>query len=285
MLRQINENEIADAIDFAWRLCENAETNSYPVRNDKSKLEECFIDSFKYPNTDLLGFYMDGQLFGVIYYFIKKEDLYIQTAGIYIAEYIEEAMDEFILLLKENYKEFEVYFGYPKENQKALQYFEKHNYELIEDSTDMRLDSKDFIDCEISDDVELLGTDEFDEYAAFHDTYSEGMYWDSSHIRDTLDKWYIYVFKKKDRIEGSIFIRAESEKMLCVFGVFLTDFYKGNGVEQKLLVKALHEILPEKPAIETVVYFIDNIDVDEMNSAKNAGFKYFSGYQCYVVKL
>ncbi len=285
MIRILNENEILSATDFAWELCKNPETNSYPLRESKAALEARFLKSKQYADDRFLGCFTDGLLTGVIYIFAEKAEKYLQTSGIYISEGYEELMDELISFLKKDYSGFDIMFGYPKENTTALEYFDSHNYERIEASTDMRLQCEDFVCGTLVMEVEKLTIEDFDSYASFHDTFSGDMYWNSTRIKACFEEWSIYIYKQCGKIEGSVFAHLATTDMLDIFGSFVSHDFIGKGIEKPLLSSLLFNELKNNSDLRKVVYFIDDNEENELSAAKEVGFKYFSSYCCYKVRL
>ncbi len=287
MIRILDENEILPAIDFAWELSKNPETNSYSLYKSKAALEARFLKIKQYPDDKLLGCFTDGRLTGVIYIYVLKSETYLQTKGIYISEGYEESIDELISFLKKDYSGFDIMFGYPKENTAAIEYFDSHSYEKTDSSTDMRLKCEDFVCGTLTPQVEKLTIEDFDSYALFHDTFSMDMYWSSTRIKTCFDEWSIYIYKHCGKIEGSIFVHQSKFDIheIEIFGLFLSHDFIGKGIEKALLSSMLFNELKNNSILKKVVYFIEDNEENELNAAQEVGFKYFSSYCCYKVKL
>lgn len=99
MLKLISKNDVSIAVDFAWKLSRNPETSSYPLYNEKSKLEENFEGSFLKDNNILLGYYKNNKLIAIIQFFFIQSEKYIQTTGIYISTNYNEVMDKLISII------------------------------------------------------------------------------------------------------------------------------------------------------------------------------------------
>lgn len=285
MLKLISKNDVSIAVDFAWKLSRNLETSSYPLYNEKSKLEENFEGSFLKDNNILLGYYKNNKLIAIIQFFFIQSEKYIQTTGIYISTNYNEVMDKLISMLKNEYNTYRALFGFPKENIKANDYFIKNRYECIDSCLDMRLSTVNFKGCKYSNNIFNICKSNFDTYAAYHDKYFQRTYWTSRRLRETLYNWRIFVYRPEDSIEGSIFIKECDKNTMEIFGLSVSDKYKGKDVEELLLSQGLYKLFKDKPSIEKTIFFIDDIDIKKIQIAEKVGFNYFNSYRCYQVWL
>lgn len=285
MLKLISKNDISIAIDFAWKLSQRPETSSYPLYKEKSKLEESFEGSLLKDNNKLLGYYKNNELIAIIQFFFIQSEKYIQTTGIYISTNYNEVMDELISMLKDEYQTYRVLFGFPKENIKANYYFIENGYERIDSCLDMRLSTVNFKGSKYSNNIFNICKSNFDTYASYHDKYFQGIYWTSRRLRETLDNWKIFIYRPEDSIEGSIFIKECDKNTIEIFGLSVSDKYKGKGVEELLLSQGLYKLFKDKPSIEKTIFFIDDIDIEQIQMAQKVGFNYYSSYRCYQAWL
>lgn len=285
MLRIINEEDISIAIDFAWKLSRKPEISSYPLYKEKGKLEENFKKSFLKDNSILIGYYKDNELIAVIQFFFINSEKYIQTTGVYISSNYDEVMSELMNKLKEDYPDYRVLLGFPKENIEANNYFIKNNYKCIDSCLDMRLNTNNFKKANSSDNIFKLSKADFDLYAPFHDEYFKGIYWTSYRLREEFDNWYVFIYKSKESIEGSIFITECDESTIEIFGLSASDKYKRKGVEEMLLSQALEELFKLNPLTKQTIFFIDDCEIEDLNMVQKVGFNYFSSYRCYEVWL
>ncbi|MBD7915132.1 hypothetical protein H9660_08210 [Clostridium sp. Sa3CUN1] len=91
--------------------------------------------------------------------------------------------------------------------------------------------------------------------------------------------------KHEDNIEGSIFIKKSEENTSEIFGLSVSDKYKGKGIEEILLSKSLEELFKYNPLINKTIFFIDECEIEDLNMVQKIGFNYFSSYRCYEVWL
>ena len=285
MLRIIGKRDISIAVDFAWKLSQNPETSSYTLYNEKSKLEENFNMSFLKDNNILLGYYEKNELIAVIQFFFINSERYLQTTGVYISSNYNQVMDALMIIFKNEYPNYRALFGFPKENIKANNYFIKNGYECVDSCLDMRLSTVDFKGAKQSNNIFKLSKSDFDSYASFHDKFFQNIYWTSNRLREAFDDWYTFVYIPKDTIEGSVFIKVCDENTLEIFGLLVSDEYIGKGIKEVLLAQGLEILFKYKPSIKQTIFFINDVESEELNIVEKVGFRYFSSYRCYQVWL
>lgn len=285
MLKVISKNDISIAIDFTWELSQKPETSSYPLYKEKSKLKENFKRSFLKDSNILLGYYANNELIAVINFFFNESEKYLQTTGVYISSNYNEVMDALMVMLKSKYPNYRALFGFPKENKNANNYFIENGYECIDSCLDMRLSTVNFKGTKQNNNIFKICKSDFDSYAPFHDKYFQGIYWTSNRLKEALDDWNIFVYIQNGTIEGSIFITTCDENTIEIFGLAVSDKYKKKGVEEILLSQALEELFRCNPSIKQTIFFVDDIESEELEMVKRIGFNYFSSYRCYQALL
>lgn len=285
MIKVISKNYISTAVDFAWELSQKPETSSYSLYKEKSKLEENFKRSFLKDNNILVGYYENNELIAVINFFFVESEKYLQTTGAYISSNYNKVMDALIVMLKSKYPNYRALFGFTKENINANDYFIENGYECVDSCLDMRLSTVNFKGTEQINNIFKICKSDFDSYASFHDKSFQGIYWTSNRLREALDDWYIFVYRQEDTIEGSIFITTCDENTIEIFGLAVSDKYKGKGIEEVLLSQALDELFRYNTSIKKTIFFIDDVEGKELDMVKKIGFNYYSSYRCYQVIL
>jgi hypothetical protein len=282
MLKEVAKGEMGECIDFAWQLCGDKKTNSFPLRHTKAELRNYFESIEKYPDDRLLAVHYANKLCGVAYLLIKPQERYIQTAGIYVSDPFEQIMDELLDYAKQHYSCCELYLGYPKENEKAGEYCTRMGFELIESSIDMRLDREKLVRAREIADITRLAREDFQEYAEFHERHFADIYWNSERIKEHFEKWYIYVHRESGKIDGGIFLNEQSAKVCEIFGV--ADETNSKRLVYDLIVAALKDIF-SMTSYQTAVYFVNESSQAEQLAAEKAGFVYHSSYRCYKAQL
>lgn len=285
MLKVINKNDISVAVDFSFKLSQRPETSSYPLYEDRNKIEENFKKSLYKNNSKLLGYYENNKLIAVINFFFIESEKYLQTTGVYISSKYNEVMNDLMVMLRSEYSNYSALFGFPKENMNANNFFMENGHKCVDSCLDMRLNTVNFKGIKHNDNILKLLKDDFDSYEAFHDKHFEGIYWTSERLREALDDWNIFVYKPKDIIEGSIFIKICDENTMEVFGLSVSDEYIGIGIETVLLSQGLENLFKHNPSINKSIFFIDDVESEELEMVQKLGFNYFSSYRCYQVWL
>lgn len=194
-------------------------------------------------------------------------------------------MNALMIIFKNEYPNFRALFEFPKENKKVNNYFIKNNYECVDSCLDMRLSILDFKGSKHSNNIFKICKSDFDSYASFHDKSFQNIYWTSDRLREAFDDWYIFVYRPKDTIEGSVFIKVCDENTLEIFGLLVSDEYIGKGIEEVLLEQGLEILFKCKPSIKQTIFFINDVESEVLNGVEKVGFKYFSSYRCYQVLL
>ncbi|MDA3731695.1 hypothetical protein PBV87_09420 [Niameybacter massiliensis] len=285
MLTTIEWEEINQTIDFAWACCKEIHTTCYPLRKTKEDLAAGLKNGFNYVDDEVLGYFEENTLKGVINLYVERPEKYIQ-ARVYVLNHFDKVMEELLIYLHTHYEGFEVQLGYPKENVMAIQWLKAHGYTCIEASNDLRLNvthlkrsTKNYSH------VSRLSKEDFKTYAFFHDIYAQGMYWNSRRLEEDFNNWYIHIYKDEDHILGSIFTRLCKDNMAEVFGVFVKDQINLQKIYEALLNVAFIDILDHEAHINCIVFFIDETDPILYEEAEKIGFKYSGSYQGYLLKI
>ena len=286
MIKEITDMNIGEILDFTWERCQNQSTNAYPLRKTKIELEKSFMKSLKHPDDKVLAYYKEDVLIGVIELCIEVSQYYLRGTT-YILKDVEDVMSHLILYLKENYPGFKAHFGYPKENVMTINYLKSNQYKCIEESNDMRLSMSDLTSPSNKEShIERLTKDCFHSYAMFHDSHGgEEMYWNSTRLYDAFDKWYIYLYKDRDEILGSILTCKCGDDAIEIFGLFVEDTPNSKDIVEDLLYHSILQIVDKELNIKKVIFFIDEKDRLQLEVAREIGFKEMGSYYCYEMML
>lgn len=130
--------------------------------------------------------------------------------------------------------------------------------------------------------VEKITKDNFKEYERFHDKYAIPleMYYNSRNLEKEIERFRIFVFKENEVIHASIFVKKVGESAE-VFGLFVDDEYKDGNIEGILIDELLMQLYNEFGTLKEVLYFIDEDNTEELNSALATGFSVNDTYRCY----
>ena len=281
MIREILSNEIEEILEFTWRLSKTPSTNSYSLYNTYDEMKTRFLKAVEDETDKLYAVFLEESLCGVICFEVIPENKYIQTIGIYISSNFNNVMSEIFNKLRIEYVGYEIYLGYPKENELAIDYCKNENMLLMDSSIDFRLRSIEFTGfCEPSSIKRITETD-FDEYAKYHDEQFKGFYWTSHRLIHSLEQWRIYVHQTNDSIDGCIFIKVWGSN--CeIFGLANTSDDKA--LTTLLLSQSLSEVI-NKDDVKDIIFFVEDKDETQVNAAKKVGFLYHNSYCCFKETL
>ena len=282
MIKTIYRSEAV--IDFVWELSQNGLHASYPRDKSIKKVKEKIKKAINEDNENIIACYHQNVLLGVCIYFWKCDEKYVQTTEFLIKEDYDQVAGELIGYISKQLAGYELFIGVPFTNKNANQYFKNKNIECIESSIDTRLyNLKSHINQKL-DCVEEITKSNFEEYAIFHDKYSEGAYYNSKNLKKDIERFRIFVIKQDEVIHASIFAKV-SKDLSEIYGLFVDNEYKNKGIERVLINEMLMQLYNEFGTVEEIVYFIDEDCTDELNSALAAGFEIKDEYRCYKYKL
>lgn len=136
MLRACTEQEYRKYADFVYELALDQSKSGYPTYSDGIKTKDMFLSrsekAFSRDTEDILLFEYEGAVEGWIHYYWLPEDNYLSTVSFNINSHTEKALREFLEFVQEQFKGYELYLGYAKDNQKAIDFLSTHGFECIE---------------------------------------------------------------------------------------------------------------------------------------------------------
>jgi len=176
------------------------------------------------------------------------------------------------------YPNFEIFFSFNSERMTSSQtipygLLENLKMEKIDDMVNFKLSKANFTglsDFEL--DISLLTEDNFDEFAAFHDSRNGDMFWTSTRIGKKFDIWRIHILKKCGATTGYSMMMA-TEKNTEIFAV-VADV---ESEKQAILQVACKNIFAE--GRNEVLFMIDANDEALQEIARVIGFKQTGFYQ------
>jgi len=290
MIIEISSEELLeDVVNLSWELSSNRNKCSFPKVKSYNEMYDGFLKALRDKDDKVLACYENGEAVGALNLFVDKNNNYLQSiAGIFAKEDFNFIATQFIDYLKANYSNYEIDFGYPLENEDAINFLKGIKSKLVESSLTTELKKDDFVRSSPCNYVILLERDRYDEYAAFHDKYNPDIYWTSEKIFDRLDLWKIYISIEKQKIVGSILIKTKAkqkfkDKQAEIFGMSIDKEYEHQGLELKLLSDSVYDIFTQGK--ENILYFVDEDAIDELQAALETGFKQIDSYRCYKFNL
>lgn len=279
MIIEINDALLDEVIAFAWEYQRYQETCSFPKYASFEALKDVFVRSFNHEDDQVLACIESGELIGVLNLQVKRDDLYLQSVGgIFAKRHFNEVAAQFMDYIKAHYPGFELYIGYPIENQVAISYLENIQAELLDACVTMKLQKANFNHMTPRHEVVPLPSERYEEYAIFHDTHNPTMYWTSTRIFNRLDLWNIYVIIEQNNIVGSLLIKEVGIDPE-IFALSIDEAYLGQGLELDLLSASMDDCFSE--TIEHVLFFVDEDDLTQIEATLKVGFKQIDTYRCY----
>ena len=137
MLRICTESEYRKYADFVYEIAIDQSKAGYPTYSDGIKTKEMFLErsakAFTRDTENILLFEHDGIVEGWIHYYYLPEDDYLSTVSFNIDSHTEEALQEFLAFAQEQFKGYDLFLGYSKDNKKAVTYLTTHGFACIEE--------------------------------------------------------------------------------------------------------------------------------------------------------
>lgn len=280
MLIKCTEQELEKYIDFVYGLALDLTKSGYPTYCDGIKTKSVFIDyllkAFERDDEEILLYHDNGVVQGLIHYYWIPEDKYIQTSVFCINSGTEEALSEFLTLIKNKFKGFELYMGFPSENKDAINYLTNQGFECIEDDYNNNI----ILD-KVNDDLKVEGItqvkkDNFSNFKIIHDQVEGDMYWNSERIFRDFDNWIILI-KENDNIpEGAVYYMESRDGDYEIFGIDIDGNKQNPTLFKELLNAAIVDCKQRQGKFITC--FCDKEDLDIL---LECGFNCVGNYLCY----
>lgn len=284
MIREIGEDLLEEVVRFSWEIFSDSRNSGFPKYRTCEEMRKYFLRAVRHEDDKVVAYYDGEELIGVLNLFVDEENEYLQAQGGVLAKRsFDIVCDEFIRYLESNYSGYKMYFGYPVENEKAINYLKDIKAKPVDASITMNLKKVDFVRADVFDEVVLLTDKYYKEYGVFHDKHNPNMYWNSERIFEKIDIWKIYVIMKEGKIVGSIFIKFIGDTESEVFGISVDEEYKYDNFELMLLSEGVYNIFQD--GREQMLYFVDEDDEVSLEASLKVGFKQIDTYRSYEVSL
>lgn len=273
MIKKITE--LSEVFDFVWELSQNDLYAGYPRKKPKHEIKASIEKAIKADSQDIIAYYNQNVLCGVCMYLWISEDKYAQTTQILIRGAYDQIADDIIGYLSKQFSGYDLFIPIPSTNKNAQKYFSKRNIECIEAHTYTGLND---LGAHTKQEHNYLITevtkDNYEEYSIFHDKYAipAEMSYNSKNLLKDIERFRILTFRKDNVIRGSIFAKVIGE-IAEIFGLFLDEEYKNNGIERALIDEIIIRLYDEFKTIKELIFFVDEGDEYELDIAQSAGFE------------
>ena len=286
MLRPCSKEEFKKYADFIADLAMDPTKCSYPVYYDEISTKEDFIEdtlkSFEKDDVEILLFEYEGKVEGLIRYFWIPEDLYMQTVCFNINNGTEQALSEFLEYVSKRFSGYDLYLGFPADNIKTINYFEKQGIECIENDYNNIAFLEKINLKQKNQNIVHINKNNYPLFQSLHSQNEEDIYWNSKRILEDLDNWFVFVKEENGIALGAVYYTfiPNTDGDYEIFGIdidqnkFDLEFFK------ELLCSALLDVKQRNG--KHVVFFCDK---EYEQTAIDCGFTCIGNYLCFKTRL
>lgn len=243
MLVKATTEDIGKYGDFAYELALDQTCFCYPAYADGIRIRANF-DAEAYScvtreDRELLLFLADGQVEGWIGYFWIPQERYLQLQFCNIRTGTERALSELLRLLRERFRGYTLYFGFPGDNTVALDFLAGNRFECIEDDWNYSFVFDSYHEQPEAQSVVRIGRENFDDFRAVYRTDPE-TYWNCDRILEHLDEWLVFVAYEEHRPVGAVCLTG-ADGYYEIYGLELSGGVDREETGISLLVSAQNQ--------------------------------------------
>ena len=284
MLRICTEQEYQKYADFVYEIATDQSKSGYPTYSDGIKTKEMFLDrsqkAFSRDTENILLFEYEGTVEGWIHYYWLPEDHYLSTVSFNINSHTEQALQEFLELVQVQFKGYDLFLGYSKDNKKAEDFLSTHGFECIEEDYNNSAFLKKYEPIEVSDRVVRVTKDNYQLFRAIHSKEDGSMYWNCDRIYADIDNWIIFVRLEQGETVGSVYYMTDDDGWYEIFGIDLKEQTFDPDLFRELLGKALNTA--KELGGEFMTFFCEE---EGQEIVRELGFQCVGEYVCYKKSL
>lgn len=284
MLHKIAKTEFEQYVGLAYELALDPSKSGYPTYTDGIKTKEDFINSaqkaFSSKESGILTFSDRKPFEGWIQYYYIPEDNYLSTSAFCVSGSVKAALKEFISFAENNFKGYDLYLGFPKENAQAADYLSQSGFKCIEDDYNNSFFFKEYTPLPQSNAVKIITRKLFEDFSTLHDSQTDDtMYWTSERMLETFDRWKIYGYYRDNVLLGAVYF-TDQKLMLEIFGFDFRDGLFDEEIYKDLLTVVLNE--GKKIGAENMTYFCEK---ECQTATEKLGFRLVGEYLCFYKKI
>lgn len=280
MLRKCTEQEYKKYADFVYELAVDLSKSGYPTYCDGIKTKEMFLEqaenSFSRKTEEILLFEYDGTVEGWIHYYFLPEDNYLSTKSFNINSHIEIALREFLDYVQERFKGFDLFLGFSKKNEAAVDFLASNGFECIEESCNNIAVLNQLEPTDRKDDIVRITKENFGPFSALHRQAEGDMYWNTERINADIDNWIILAEICNGEANGAGYFMVDDEGWFEIYGIDMKDGVFDPKLFEGLLNKALNTAKELNGKYMT--FFCEE---REREITDKLGFKCVDEYICY----
>lgn len=280
MLRKCTEQEYRKYADFIYGLALDPSKSGYPSYCDGIKTKAMFFaqaeKAFSRETEGILLFEYEGTVEGWIHYYALPEDNYLSTKSFNINSHTEIALQEFLDLVQEQFKGYDLFLGYSKDNKAAVTFLANNGFECIEEDYNNTAFLEHYEPITVDDGVVRITKENFEYFRTLHRQAEGDMYWNSERIYADIDNWIILVKICNGEAVGSVYYMANDVGWFEIFGIDMKDGAFDRELFGELLEQALNTA--KELGGKYMTFFCDE---REQKIACKFGFECVGEYVCY----
>lgn len=281
-VRAVPEAFHGEAVAFAWRLCGQNRSRSYPLFPSRQALADEFKRVGAQPGGFQVGCYDRGRLKGVVFGFAEAENGYLQTTGFYVADGGDEAAEALAGWLCEAFGGYTANVGLPAENRTAAAALRGRGFGLLDDALELRLQAADFRKAATAGfAVRRIDEQTLPRYLDFHQAHFGDCYWNARRLRERFADWRVYALETGGAIAGGLFMRMYARDAAEIYGLYAD----ARDAAAAVLSQAVGSLFADDGAVTSVLFMAEPGDADALSAALSLGFRQKNRYRCYAKAL
>lgn len=279
-------DELNSVFDFAWELSQDDRYASYHRIDSQKQVKEYIRSAMSHPLERIIASYDDGVINGLVIYFWKSDEKYAQTTMFLIRNNFSDTANELLNYIMQHLPGYELLIGVPFSNLQANNYFIENHHQCVDSLIDTRISDFKGSFVSVNETVHQITKENFNEYLQFHDKFALplDMYYTSQKLRNEIDNFLVFIIKRDASICGSIFTKIVGE-VAEIYGLFIDQEYRNNSIGLSLLSHTLNELLKMESIPTEIIFFVEEGNPEELETAIKSGFKIVDTYRCYKCLL
>lgn len=284
MLHICSKNEFDKYVDAAYEWATDLTKSGYPTYCDGIKTKKMFVErslkAFERETEQILLFEYEGKVEGMIHYDWIPEDCYLSTTSFNINRAMELALSEFLAFVREHFKGYDLFLGFPAENESAVRFLAEHSFECIENDYNNTAFLDRCPDIPENNGLIRINKENFEAFKVLHCQIEGDMYWDSEKILADLNNWTIFVKENDGKPQGAVYYRNVTDGWFEIFGIDMNNGEYNPELFKELLNAALLDVKNRNGKVMT---FFCEEEGEEV--ARECGFTCIGNYLCYKTHL
>ncbi|NLI52865.1 MAG: hypothetical protein GX417_00915 [Clostridiales bacterium] len=274
-IRILPKERVKETAQRVWSLVQHADARCYPLVKSAADFERTLTWALEDDSGRARSCWKGRELLGVCCLFVNEEERYAQLIALYAWDRFRPVADAFLNWIDEAYPAFTIDAGVSGENARLSDALARHGYRIADDCLDLRhpLPAGDGLACEDEEGIALLEKGPLGAYAALHDAWFPGLYWNAKRLSETSDGWAVLTARQDGEITGAI---------LLIFGKELAEVYGLHAADvamaRALLSAALAYCSEEAKGVGSLLFMAEAADEPCVRAALACGFLQMGRY-------